>query len=53
MMKDVVFTKCQDYGIGAKSFWRADLNGRTISSMCSTKKECIEEVRRYIKRHSI
>lgn len=48
---DVVFSKHEDWNVdGEKTFfWRADLDGQTISTLCRTKKECMEEVRRYLK----
>lgn len=50
-MKDIEFVKGTQWSAfeGQTTFWRADHNGRTIVTMCKTKKECIEEVRRIIK----
>jgi hypothetical protein len=49
--KDVSFVKCYDYNFGERStFWRADLWGETIATLCHTKAECIEEVRNYLKK---
>lgn len=52
MMKDVEYTKCTEWDAwdGLTYFWRADLRGKTIATMCRTKKECMEEARAYIKR---
>lgn len=51
-MKDVTFRKCEDWDIldGYRTFWRADIDGETISTMCKTKKECMDEVRRYLRK---
>lgn len=51
-MKDVEFVKGTQWDMfeGNRTFWRADYQGRTIVSMCKTKKECMDEVRYYIKR---
>lgn len=47
--KDVSFVKCCEYNFGEKNtFWRADLWGETIATLCSTKAECMEEVRNYL-----
>ena len=45
-LKDVEFKKCEEWNFGKiQYFWRADLNGRTIVTLCRTKKECIEETK--------
>lgn len=48
---DVLFSKHEDRNIDGERtfFWRADLDDQTIATLCRTKKECIEEVRRYLK----
>lgn len=50
--KDVVFTKCHDFNSFGeyKPFWRADLYGQTIATLCDTKAECVAEVRNYLKK---
>ena len=58
-MKDVVYVKCQEYSplskradaSGMKTFWRADVGFETIA-YGDTKKECMEEARRYVRRFS-
>lgn len=50
MMKNVEFSKHDDWSMGeSKSFWRADLDGITIATLCRTKAECIGEVRKKLK----
>ena len=54
--KDVEFIKCVSFDpfhpkadfTGTRWCWRADYQGMTIVTLCDTKKECMEEVRRYI-----
>lgn len=49
-LQDVEFSKHDDWCMGKnKPFWRADLNGVTIATLCKTKAECIAEVRRVLK----
>ena len=46
--RNVEFVKGHDWHMGKmRTFWRADYRGVTIATMCSTKAECIKEVRRY------
>lgn len=50
-IKNVVFSKHDDWCMGKnKSFWRADLGGVTIATLCRTKTECVAEVRRKLKK---
>lgn len=49
-LKDVVFIKGEEYSFGTRQhFWRADLNGMTIVTMCRTKAECTQKAKHFIK----
>lgn len=49
-IQDVEFSKHDDWSMGKnKPFWRADLNGITIVTLCRTKAKCQTEVRKIFK----
>ena len=49
-IKDVDFSKHDDWCMGKnKSFWRADLDGLTIVTLCRTKVECMAEAKSKLK----
>lgn len=43
-------TKHYDWCMGKKSsFWRVDVNGKTMASLIRTKKECLASAKRLVK----
>lgn len=48
--RTVELFRCHDFMMGkTRFFWRADCNGETITTMCATRKECVEEARDYLR----
>ncbi len=49
--QEVKFSKHSDWFMGEnRPFWRADLNGITIATLCRTKAECVLEAKKELKR---